>query len=154
MAYDSKVGRSAKVTIGQGTDDQILGIGTWEISGSTVDELDDSEFGDDWEQYLLGIIRGGSVSFSGLYKVDDVSGQDMLRQAFYLKSDITSLKFFVDDSSYYTPNLLSTGAQGGLPANAPTSCINITTEPTITFDKAGLGQIKFTGRVKGVMKFV
>ena len=151
MAYASKPGRSAKVTIGA---DSILGMGTWEISGSTVDELDDSEFGDDWEQYLLGIIRGGTVSFSGLYKLDDVSGQDMLRKAFYYKSDITTLKFYVDDASYFEPNVLSTAAQGGLPANTPTACINITSEPTVTFDKSGLGQISFTGRVKGALRFV
>lgn len=151
MAYASKPGRSAKVTIGS---DSILGMGTWEISGSKVEELDDSEFGDDWEQYLLGIIRGGTVSFSGLYKIDDTSGQDMLRKAFYYKSDITSLRFYVDDSSYYTPNVLSTGVQGGLPANTPTSCINITSEPSITFDQAGLGKISFTGRVKGALRLI
>ena len=150
MALGSKVGRSAKVTLGSY---QILGIGTWEISGSTVDELDDSEFGDDWEQYLLGIIKGGSVSFTGLYRVDDTTGQDMIRSAFYYKSDITDIRFYVDDASYYTPNS-TTKVGGGLPAETAVSVINITSEPSITFDKAGLGQVTFSGRVKGAMRLI
>lgn len=150
MALESKVGRSAKVTLGAV---QILGIGSWKIGGSQVEELDDSEFGDDWEQYLLGIIKGGSVTFTGLYKVDDTTGQDMIRQAFYYKSDITDIRFYVDDSSYYTPNS-TTAAGGGLPAACPVSVINITSEPEITFDKSGLGQVSFTGRVRGVMRLI
>lgn len=148
--WDSKVGRSGKVTVGV---TNVLGVGNWEISGSTVDELDDSEFGDDWEQYLLGIIKGGSVSFAGLYKIDDTQGQDIIKAAFYSKSDMTDLRFYVDDTSYYLPNS-TTKAGSGLPAGVPVSCINITSEPTISFDKSGLGQISFTGRVKGVMRFL
>ena len=150
MASASKVGRSAKVTMGA---NNVLGMGTWKIGGSQVDELDDSEFGDDWEQYLLGIIKGGNVTFTGLYKVNDTQGQDMLRQAFYYKSDITDIRFYVDDSSYYTPNS-TTKVGGGLPAESPVSVINITSEPEISFDKSGLGQVSFSGRVKGVMRLI
>jgi hypothetical protein len=150
MAHESKVGRSCKVTLGA---NNILGMGTWEIGGATVQEHDVTEFGDDWEDIELGIITGGAVSFSGIYKADDTQGQDLIRAAFYYKSDLTDIRFYVDDTSYYTPNS-TTASGGGLPANCPVSVVNITTEPQISVDKAGLVTINFSGRVVGVMRFI
>ena len=150
MANESKLGREAKVTIGSNT---VLGIGTWSISGGSWGELDDTEFGDDSEQILRGIRTGGSVAFSGNYKVDDTQGQDLIKTAFWSKSDHTTLRFYVDDTSYYTPNS-TTAAGGGLPAETPVSHIKIMTEPTISFDKNDLGKTEFTGRLIGAMRLI
>ena len=146
----SKPGRACKVTLG---DNNILGMGTWEIGGGAVEELDTSEFGNDYQEISLGIITGGSASFSGIYKKSDTLGQDLIRAAFYAKSDITGLRFYVDSVSYYTPNS-TTAAGGGLPANSQISYINIINEPSISVDKSGLVTISFTGKVSGVMRFI
>ena len=79
MANESKIGRECKVTLGS---NQILGMGTWTISGGSYGELDDTEFGDDSEQILHGIRTGGEVTFSGKYKADDTQGQEMIKSAF------------------------------------------------------------------------
>ena len=146
----SKPGRACKVTLGS---NNILGMGTWEIGGGAVEELDTTEFGNDYQEIQLGIVTGGTASFSGIYKKSDTQGQDLLRAAFYLKSDIWDLRFYVDSVSYFTPNT-TTGAGGGLPADSQISYINLTTEPSISVDKAGLVTISFTGKVSGVMRFI
>jgi len=146
----SKPGRACKVTLGA---NNILGMGTWEIGGGAVEELDTTEFGNDYQEISLGIITGGNASFSGIYKKSDTQGQDLIRAAFYNKSDITTLRFYIDSVSYFTPNS-TTAAGGGLPAESQISYINIINEPSISVDKAGLVTVSFTGKVSGVMRFI
>lgn len=146
----SKPGRACKVTLGA---NKILGMGTWEIGGGTVQELDTTEFGNEFSEIQLGIVTGGNVSFAGIYKKDDTTGQDLIRAAFYFKSDITDLRFYIDSVSYYTPNS-TTAAGGGLPAESQVSYINIISEPSISVDKAGLVNVSFSGRLSGVMRFI
>lgn len=149
MALESKVGRDCKVTIG--SDHQILGIGTWSISGGSYGELDDTEFGDDESQMLRGLRTGGTIAFAGSYKKDDVTGQDKVRDAYWLKSDLTTLKFWVDDTSYYATNS-TTGAGGGLPEGIMVSHIKIMAEPSISVDKSGLATIDLAGKIIGAMR--
>lgn len=150
MANESKVGIDCKVTVGA---NNILGMGTWEFGGGSVAELDDTEFGDDYFQSLSGLITGGTISFSGMYKADDTQGQDLIRQAFFYKSDLTDIRFYVDDNSYYTPNS-TTAAGGGLPAEVPVSHIKILTEPTTSADKNGLASVSFSGKILGAMRLI
>jgi len=150
MAHESLVGKDCKVTLGA---DNILGMGNWSIGGGSIAELDDTEFGDDYNQFLTGLITSGNVSFAGLYKLDDTSGQDMIYKAFHYGSSITDIRFYVNDSSYFTPNS-TTAVGGGLPAGSPVSSIYITGEPQISSDRSGLMQISFTGKVSGVMRFI
>jgi len=145
---DSLVGKNCKVTLGANS---IVGMGNWSIGGGAVAELDDTEFGDEYADMVVGLITGGAVSFSGLYKADDATGQTILRAAFFLRSAIADLRFYVNNTSYYTPNT-SAAAGGGLPASTPVSKIYITSEPQISADRAGLMQVSFTGKLVGAMR--
>jgi len=150
MANESKPGHKGKVTLGS---NNILCMGTWSWPGMSIEELDDTEFGDDYTEFLWGLITSGTVSFSGHYKKDDTQGQDMLRTAFIAKSDLTDIRFYVDSVSYYTPNS-TTAAGGGLPAASPVSYINITSMG-VEFDKGGsLGKVNFEGRISGAMRLI
>ena len=146
----SKPGRNCKVTLAA---NNVLGMGTWEIGGGAVEELDTTEFGNQFQEIELGVVTGGNASFSGIYKKSDTQGQDLLRAAFYNKSDITTLRFYVDSVSYFTPNS-TTAAGGGLPAESQVSYINLISEPTISVDKSGLVEISFTGKISGVMRLI
>jgi len=146
----SHPGRSCKVALGV---NNILGMGIWEIGGGAVEELDTTEFGNDYAEIQLGIVTGGNVTFSGVYKKGDTQGQDLIRSAFFYKSDLTDIRFYVDSVSYYTPNS-TTAVGGGLPANSQVSYINIVQEPSITSDKSGLVQVSFNGKLSGVMRFI
>lgn len=150
MALESKAGADCKVTIGAHT---ILGLGTWSITGGSFAEIDDTAFGDDSTQVLRGLRTGGTVAFSGNYKKDDITGQEKIKDAFWLKSDLTDLRFYVDDTSYYTPNS-TTAAGGGLPAETQVSHIKIMAEPNFSVEKAGLVTVNFTGTIDGAMRLI
>jgi hypothetical protein len=150
MSNESLVGRDAKVTLGANI---ILGLGTWSITGGNFAELDDTAFGDESMQTLRGLRTGGEVAFSGNYKKDDTQGQDMIKLAYWNKSDLTDIRFYVDDTSYYTPNS-TTAAGGGLPAGTDVSHIKIFTEPTITLAMGDLAKTEFTGKIIGAMRLI
>ena len=150
MALESKPGRDCKVTIGTHT---ILGLGSWALTGGSFAELDDTAFGDDSTQILRGLRTGGDVTFSGNYKIDDTTGQEMIKTAYWAKSDLTTLRFYVDDTSYYTPNN-TTAPGGGLPAETQVSHIKIMAEPNFSVEMAGLVTVEFMGKLDGAMRLV
>jgi len=151
MALESKKGISCKVTVG--ATNSVLGMGTLTIGGASVEELDVTEFGDLYQDIELGLITGGTFSFSGLYRKDDTQGQDLVRQAFWYKSDLSNVRFWIDSVSYYTANT-TTAAGGGLPAAVPVGKIYVTSEPETSVDKAGLATISFSGRVVPALRLV
>ena len=63
------------------------------------------------------------------------------------------LRFYVDDTSYYTPNS-TTATGGGLPAGTDVSHIKIFTEPTISADMGGLVKTDFSGKIVGAMRLI
>jgi len=133
-------GKDCKVAIGSA---KIVGLGTWSINGITADQLEDTEFGDDWKTFVYGMKDGGQVSFAGYYDKTDTTGQDAIRTANENDTELTDLRFYVDDTSYWRPN--STGT--------PHSNIMITAWD-ISADKSALVQCSFTGKVSGKMDFV
>jgi len=148
MAYASLVGKNSKVSIGA---NQVLGIGTWSIGGGSVATLDDTEFGDEHQDLVLGLFTGGTVSFSGLHKIDDATGQQLLIEAYHKRSAFPDIRFWCDAVSFYMPNS-STAAGGGIPAASPISKIYLASEPQIGMDRSGLASISFSGIVVGVMR--
>ena len=141
----SKIGRNCKVSIIVEGSESILGMGTWEIGGMSAAVVNASAFGDSWEESELGIFSGGTISFSGLYKKDDVTGQNAVRNAFYTRLDITDMRFYVDSVSYYQPNNSTAIGLHGMSTGSPVAYINITTAPTITADQGDFVKISFSG---------
>lgn len=135
----AKIGRACKVTLGA---TKTLGLGTWAITGLDADMHEDTEFGDSVKTYKVGLREGGTVAFSGYCDPADSTGQTQLETYWLNGTDVTSLQFYVDASSYWTP--MTTG---------PLSHINITGYD-ISTDKSGLVMISFTGKVSGYMVFV
>ena len=149
MAQNSKPGKDCKVTLGA---TNVLGMGTWALPGLTSTELDDTEFGDQYRQFVFGVRDSGTCTFSGLYKKDDTTGQDELRSAQLNDTEITDIRFYVDSVSYYTPNS-TTAAGGGLPAESPVSHVNVT-GVNISAAMGDLMKIDFTCRISGVMRLI
>ena len=148
-----KVGHLGKVTLGAST---IVAMGTWSMSGITADQMESSAFGDNWKTYEFGMKDGGQISFNGFLDPADSTGQRALQKANIDNTDLTSLRLYVDNTSYYIPNQtagyfapgsLSTGQ------STPASSVNITSYD-ISMDKSGLATISFTGKVSGVMVLV
>lgn len=151
-AGDSKMGKDCKVALGS---NKVLGIGNWSIDGMSRQEIDDSEFGDQASRYEYGIIDGGTLSFAGNAKPGDVTGQLALVEAFDANTDLTTLRFYVDNTSYYEPCRTTGYLHPGKTTGASTalSHVNITGRP-VNVDKGGLMQTSFTARVSGQMVLV
>jgi len=132
-------GNKAKVTLGANT---VVGMGTWELPGITVDLLESTAFGDTAKQYMTGLLDYGDVSFNGLYDPADTTGQNMLISANINNSKIANIRLYVDNTSYWTPNV--TVASGGLSASGM-----LVQSVAIGMDKSGLATIKFAGKCTG-----
>ena len=142
MAF--KKGSGAKVTLGANT---VVGMGTWELPGISVDLLESTSFGDTAKQFMTGMLDYGDVNFGGLYDPADTTGQAILLSANINNSKIGDIRFYVDSTSYWTPN--RTVASGGL------SAAGVLVQSTaIGMDKSGLATIKFTGKCTGPMTLV
>ena len=100
MANESIQSRRGKVTIGA---DTVLGMGTWTWGGYSREMLDDTEFGDNTDDYIYGILRGGQFTFDGNYKKDNTQGQDILRSYMLNEINLTNIRFYVDSVNYFTP---------------------------------------------------
>jgi len=142
MALESKASYKGKVTIGTVL---VLGMGTWSWSGFSREMLEDVEFGDDYDDYIAGLTRCGTVTFAGSYKKDDTSGQNFLRSCMLNGTVLTSIRFYVDSASYYIPNSTSsTAAIGGLLANTPVGHVKVTAVDVNYSGVGALGDISFT----------
>lgn len=148
-----KVGYLGKVTLGAST---IIGMGTWSLSSITADQIESSAFGDNWKSYEFGMKDGGQITFNGNLDPADTTGQYALQIANISNTDLTSLRLYVDSTSYYEP-CQTTGyfAPGAFSTGYSTvkSLVNITSFD-ISMDKSGLASISFTGKVSGVMVLV
>lgn len=135
-----KVGKDAGVYLGTYL---VSHMGTWTIDGLTVDLLDSSAFGDEWKQFELGMGDYGTVSFSGFFDMGDTNGQVILESAHKNKSKLANIKFYIDNTSYYTPDVTSVTAAGILLQTI-----------RIGFEKYGIGTIEFTAKCTGPMALV
>ena len=145
MANESTASFKGKVTIGA---NNVLGMGSWTWSGFSREMLEDIEFGDNADDYLYGIMRGGKISFNGNYKKDDTQGQDILRSYMLNEVSLTDLKLYVDSVSYYTPNS-TTMAGGGLLASMAVSHVKVESVDGPDLSLGTLGKIGFTVQLCG-----
>ena len=135
------VGRLAKVTIGTV---KIAEMGTWSLDGITMDMIDDSEFGDTFKTFAMGMGDYGTISFSGWWDMSDSTGQKALESAQLNVVKLTSLRFYVNNTSYYTPNTnTTTGSNGNVDAGMYVQSMKV------SFEKGSIGKIDFTCKATG-----
>ena len=128
MALGTMSGRYAKVTLGAAT---IVGMGTWTVP-VTLDEIDASAFGTVWKKTDVGF-QGWTATFNGYYDTGDTTGQGALETAALAGTLITDLQFYVDSTSFWTPDTTNSSSAG---------CRITSFE--ITHDKADIARISYT----------
>lgn len=135
-------GKNGKVTVGTG-DNTVSYMGTFTISGATADQLEETSFGDDYKKYKMGLLDGGTVSFSGVLDPDDANGQTVLRNANNASTLLTSIKFWQTAQSFWAPDYTNVTGSG----------VYITSWE-IGVPAAGLVTASFTGKVTGKLTLV
>lgn len=133
---DSMWGIDCKVAIGE---DQVLGMGDWQVDHMTLEVLEDSTaWEDDWETIEGGVLKGGGFSFKGLYKPNDTLGQDVLRTALENRTHLIDLRLYFNDGAHYLAPHQTTPASFALITSAP-----------ISADRGARMKCEFSGRISG-----
>lgn len=152
MGTETKVGHIGQVKIGSNA---VLGMGKWSFTQPEKAKLDDTEFADVQDHNKDGRMGFGSVTFSGLARPGDTTGQQALAAAYAQGTDMTDLRFYIDNTSYYVPSQTSgyldptnSSGMGNTPGN-----INIKSF-TVDKDKNGMMNVSFTGELTGFMALV
>jgi len=104
----TKNGRNATVKYGTYT---IAELASWSLDLSN-DEIDTSAFGSTWKKSDVGM-RGWSLSVSGHWDPTDSTGQAMIEAAWAGGSLINTIKMYVDNTSYWIPDVTTDSAAGG-----------------------------------------
>ena len=136
---DAIKGKNTKFNIGTS---KVSLMGTWGMTGVTTDILEKTEFGDDWKQFEVGLKDGGQITVSGFYDPTDSSGQDALRTANLNDTEMTTIRLYIDSTSYWTPKT----------TNPASYCL--VTDWDINSDVAGLVSASFTLKVSGALELI
>ena len=151
-----KSGHKCKVTLGSNT---VVGMGVWNLEGITADEMESSSFDQNWKSFEYGMKDGGTISFNGFFDPEDSTGQMYLQKANLDNTNLTSLRLYINNTSYYVPCATSgyfkpgDSTTGSSSEDTVLSHMNITSF-SIGAEKAGLCTIDFTAKVSGVMVLV
>jgi len=131
-----RIGKFAKVMLGAVT---IAEIGSYTISGITVDTVDITAFGDTAKDFIPTMIDPGDITINGNYDPSDLTGQIALEAAVAAGTEYGAgqVKFYLDGSTYLTPK--------------GSGKIIFTKSKAISMDKAGVGTVSFSAKLSGDM---
>jgi hypothetical protein len=122
---DPLMGRYASVKI---ETTLIENLGRWVVS-FVSDEIDVSAFGTVWKKNMLGF-QGWTATLEGHYDPADTNGQKILQDAALNATKVQNIRFHIDSTSYWTPDLTD---------NPNNGCYISSVE--VTHDKAGVAQV-------------
>jgi hypothetical protein len=66
------------------------------------ENVGEAEFGDDWDRTVGSALLTWTATVSGFASVTDSNGQDVLEAAALLGTKLTTLRFYVDATNYWT----------------------------------------------------
>jgi hypothetical protein len=146
MAF--KVGKNAKVCFGSTA---IVGMGTWKLDGVSTDQIETTSFQDNWKTYVYGCKDGGTITFSGFYDPADTT-QVLMIKANNENYALTSLRFYIDNTSYFEACQTSGYLDTTNTSLMDTKLSSITiTGLSIGQEKGGVASIDFTAKISGNM---
>jgi hypothetical protein len=83
----------------------------WSINISS-ENVGEAEFGDDWDRKIGSALLTWTATVSGFASVDDGSGQDVLEAAVLAGTKLSTLRFYVDATNYWTSDTGSDATAG------------------------------------------
>jgi predicted secreted protein len=101
-------GRNATVKKGTYT---VAEFASWSLDLSN-DEIDTTSFGSTWKKSDVGM-RGWTLSVEGHYDPSDTNGQLALESAWADGSLVNDVKLYVDNTSYWIPDVTTDSDAGG-----------------------------------------
>ena len=136
------MGRYASVKLGTETgEDLIANLGSWSID-INMDDIDVTAFGSVWGKSMPGFQRW-TATIEGYYDPADSTGQAVLQSNALSATKITDIRFYIDSTSYWTPDT-SSDADAGCYINTV----------SIRHDKAGVAAVTYNVLGYGPLKLV
>ena len=106
----------------------VQNLGKWTLD-IKMDEIDTSVFGSVWGKKIPGM-QSWTGSIEGFYDPADSTGQKALQDAALAATKLTDIRFYIDSTSYWTPDVT-----GESDAGAYISSVSV------GHDKAGVASI-------------
>lgn len=100
-------GRNASVKLGTNL---VRELGAWSITMNR-DEIDTTAFGSTWAKSEVGMAKW-TARVEGYLDISDTTGQQALFNAYKNATLITNIKFFVDNTSGYVPDITADSNAG------------------------------------------
>ena len=134
-----KIGKLASVELNGVV---IAEIGSFVLSGYSVDTIDVTAFCDSAKDFIPSMIDPGEITITGNYDTSDLTGQMALETAVEAGTEYGpgEIKFFLDGSCSGVGNYL-TVKTGGV--------IIWTKSKTISTEATGVASVEFTGKLSG-----
>lgn len=131
---DPLMGRYASVKIGTVL---VENMGKWSIS-IKMDEIDTSVFGSSWGRKIPGM-QAWTATIEGFYDPSDTDGQKVLQDAALAATKLTTIRFYIDSTSYWSPSGSGAGAYiSGVDINHDKAGVAAVTMNIIGFGEIGL----------------
>jgi len=106
----------------------VQNLGKWTLD-IKMDEIDTSVFGSVWGKKIPGM-QAWTGSIEGFYDPADSTGQKALQDAALAATKLTDIRFYIDSTSYWTPDVT-----GESDAGAYISSVSV------GHDKAGVASV-------------
>lgn len=122
------MGRYASVKVGSVL---VQNLGKWDLD-IKMGEIDVSVFGSVWGKKIPGM-QDWTATLDGFYDPSDTVGQKVLQDAALAATKLTDIRFYIDSTSYWTPDVTGeTGAGAYI------------TDVKVTHDKAGVAALSMS----------
>jgi len=88
----------------------VQNLGKWTLN-IKMDEIDTSVFGSVWGSKVPGM-QSWTGTLEGFYDPADTTGQKVLQDAALAATKLTDIRFYIDSTSYWTPDVTGESAAG------------------------------------------
>ena len=130
-------GRNASVKKGTYT---VAELASWDLDLSN-EEIDTTTFGSTWGKSDV-VKKKWSVTVNGFYDPSDANGQNKIEEAWADGSLINDIKFYVDNTSYWIPDVTTDSDAGARVTSYPIGQAKDGVA-SVSFGMSGSGPITF-----------
>lgn len=117
---------------------EVAEMASWTLTIS-ANEIAINVFGTSWNKTQQGI-KSWNATVNGFFDISDTNGQTAIKNAFYNNSLLTNMRFYVDNTSYFTPDITTDSSCGcRITAYNPSQTADNVAQVSITV--AGTGPI-------------
>jgi len=130
------LGRNASVTVNSNT---VVDLYNWQID-LVADPITQPVFGDTWSKTHGLAVNSWSGSFEGIFATTDTNGQVYLRNAQINSTVVSGIKFYLDATNYYAPDVVA-DSDAGVYITSHSVTVDPQDVVRVTYEFTGSGEL-------------